>query len=326
MASYVRKLVRGVPRRWIAAVLLMAAAPWASSTAFEASAAQTARQNPHEKGSTYFALEARTGRLTTRFADGQETVADRDMTGTVQTVLRDRSGNEVGRRRHASVLTMDAASRQAAAHNDADVSEVVTEWPDGLTATLTRQTYGRHDLGQGRIVRGPALVSDVTLYGVPVGKGVWFANDQVYAYSFASGLGGAVIAPEHLAAQYGGWGFTPDTTWLNLQTLALYVARSQARGQAAKNCKAPESGRLAQFFFPTVHANEPGCDGMHWLDGTILRACCDQHDRCYARSGCSSTSWWRIWSGWTCDYCNMEVVACFLNGGDPGCGLMRLAC
>lgn len=315
-------------RRVAGSVLLIAAAAWISSSMVPASAAQQSKQNPHEKGATYYAIEAQTGRLTTRFADGHETIADRDMSGTVHTILRDVGGNEVARRRHAGVFTLDVASHQAAAKDDRDVSELVTEWSNGLTATLTRQTYSRRALGPGRFVQGAALVSDLTLDGVPVGKGVWFVNDQVYAYSFPGGLGGAYIGPEHLKQHYGGWGFAPDTTWVNLQTIALYHFKTQikARGFVAKNCDAPKPSRLAQFFFPTVQANEPGCDGLHWLDGTLLRACCDDHDRCYAQNGCNASSWWRPWSGWTCTYCNMEAVVCFTNGGNPNCGLMRLSC
>ena len=138
------------------------------------------------------------------------------------------------------------------------------------------------------------------------------------------------IAPEHLKGAYGGWGFTPDSTWVNLQTIALHhfktlVARD---GFVAKGCEKPQPSRLAQLFFPTVYANEPGCDGLHWIDGTILRACCDDHDRCYSQNGCTANSWWRWWSNWTCDFCNMEVVACFMSGGntDPRCNLARIAC
>jgi hypothetical protein len=211
---------------------------------------------------------------------------------------------------------------------DADVSEVETVWANGLVGRLTRQTYSRRELGPGRSVQGPALVSELTLNGTPAGTGVWFINDQVYAYSFPGGLGGAYIGPEHVKQRYGGWGFTPDTTWVNLQTIALYHFKTQikARGFVAKSCDAPRANRLAQFFFPTVQANEPGCDGLHWIDGTVLRACCDDHDRCYAQNGCDSSSWWRFWSGWSCTFCNMEVVGCFSNGGDPRCGIMRLAC
>jgi len=317
-----------ITRRGLGAASVIATVAWMSSGAFRASAAQPPAQNPHEKGATYYSLEAETGRLSARFADGREAVAGRDMAGTVHTVLRDRSGNELGRRQHPASSTLDAANKQAAGRDDRDVSELVTEWADGLTATLTRQTYPRRELGPGRFVQGPALVSDLTLNGVPAGRGVWFIDDQVYAYSFPAGLGGAFIAPEHLKQHYGGWGFSPDTTWVNLQTLALYRFKTQlkAKGFLAKNCDAPTPNRLAQLFYPTLYADEPGCDGLHWLDGTVLRACCDDHDRCYSQNGCTASSWWRFWSGWTCTYCNMEVVACFSNGGDPLCGIMRLAC
>jgi len=65
-----------------------------------------------------------------------------------------------------------------------------------------------------------------------------------------------------------------------------------------------------------VQANEPGCDGLHWLDGTVLRFCCDVHDRCYEKYGCSSRSWWQFWSSWTCDLCNAGAVFCFAGGGN----------
>jgi hypothetical protein len=320
--------MRKTTRRIVGAALLMVPAAWISSGGFTARAAEPPKQNPHEKGATYYALEAKTGRLTTRFADGNETVADRDMSGAVHTVLSDRSGNRLANRLHPAPVTLDAASRSTAGRDDADVSEVVTEWSDGLTASLTRQSYPRRELAPGRFVQGRALVADLTLNGVAAGRGVWFVDEQVYAYSFPDGLGGAFIGPEHLNQHYGGWGFAPDTTWVNLQTIALYhfKAEIKAKGFLAKRCDAPQPNRVAQFFFPTVSANEPGCDGLHWIDGTILRACCDDHDRCYSANGCSSSSWWRFWSGWGCTYCNMEVVACFSNGGDPRCGIMRLAC
>lgn len=322
--------MRNTTRRLCGAALLIATAAWMSSGAFRASAAQPPAQNPHEKGATYYGLEARTGRLTARLADGRETVAERDVSGAIHTVHRDRSGNEVARQRHATALTLDAASRQAAASDDRDVVKLVTEWPNGLIATLTRQSYPRRQLGPDRFAQGPALVSDLTQNGVPAGKGVWFIDEQVYAYSFPGDLGGAYIAPEHLKQRYGGWGFTPDTTWVNLQTLALYRFKTELKlkGFLARNCEAPAPNRLAQFFLPTVRANEPGCDGLHWIDGTILRACCDDHDRCYSRSdpNCTASSWWRFWSSWTCTYCNIEVVACFASGGDPNCGITRLGC
>ena len=51
-------------------------------------------------------------------------------------------------------------------------------------------------------------------------------------------------------------------------------------------------------------------------DGTVLRFCCDVHDRCYEKYGCSSRSWWQFWSSWTCDLCNAGAVFCFAGGGN----------
>jgi hypothetical protein len=73
--------------------------------------------------------------------------------------------------------------------------------------------------------------------------------------------------------------------------------------------------KVRQFIAPVLHADEPGCDGLHWLDGTIFRFCCDVHDACYAKYGCSSRSWWQVWSSWSCNMCNFWVVDCFESGG-----------
>ena len=50
--------------------------------------------NPGEKGATYYALEAQTTRLTTRFRDGHTAVADRGLIGEVRTTVRDQAGND----------------------------------------------------------------------------------------------------------------------------------------------------------------------------------------------------------------------------------------
>ena len=72
---------------------------------------------------------------------------------------------------------------------------------------------------------------------------------------------------------------------------------------------------MLDFFEPTVHANEAGCDYLHWLDGTIYRFCCDAHDLCYEKyEGCTGRSWWEFWKGWNCDGCNVMAVVCFLGG------------
>ena len=213
---------------------------------------------------------------------------------------------------------------------ESEVEEVETVWANGLVARLTRQTYSRRRLAPGRFVEGPVLVSELTLHGVSVGTAVWFEKDQVFAYALPGLMAGAVaIGPEELTANYGGWPFKPDSTWLNLQLIASHHFKVLANkeGTVASNCESSRPNRLAQFFMPTVQANEPGCDYFHWLDSGTLRQCCDDHDRCYSKNGCDESTWWRIWSSWTCDRCNVAVVACFLAIGqlDQSC-LTRQGC
>jgi hypothetical protein len=223
--------------------------------------------------------------------------------------------------------------RKGAARRDVDreVDAVETVWANGLVATLTRQTYSRRQIAPGRFVEGPVMVSELTRYGAPAGTGVWFEKDQVFAYSLPGLMPGVVvIGPEHLKANYGGWPFTPDTTWLNLQIIAAHHFKTllAAQGTVARACEPTRPSRLAQFLMPTVSANEAGCDDFHWLDGSVVRDCCDDHDRCYAKSGCNSSSWWLWWKSWTCDSCNIAVIGCFFARGSAdnrcitrqGCG------
>ena len=64
--------------------------------------------------------------------------------------------------------------------------------------------------------------------------------------------------------------------------------------------------------------NDEGCDRLHWLDGSIFRACCDAHDQCYEKNGCSEGSWfWPFSSSWSCQRCNARVVYCFCTMADP---------
>lgn len=318
--------------------------------------------NPGEKGATYYALEAQTSRLTTRFRDGHVAVAERSLTGAVRTALHDRNGNERARLKtdpsdgvhdllhyeptggesfqavkDANVKpTLDWVTRQAytlakdgtanlvwdsgalrpkgAARRDVerDVAEVETVWANGLAAKMTRQNYSRREIAKGRVVQGPALVTELTLNGVAAGTGVWFEQDQVFAYALPGLVNGlAIIGPEQLKPDFGGWPFKPDATWLNLQTIAMHQFKTliAKQGSVAKG-EPPQPNRLAQFFFPSVYAAD-GCDYLHWLDGTIFRTCCDQHDQCYEKRGCDMSSWWLVWKSWSCDFCNMQVKRCF---------------
>jgi hypothetical protein len=326
---------------------------------------------PGEKGATYYALEAATTRLTTKFRDGHVAVTERGLIGDVQTILRDEAGNERAHLRLNRIdeghdllhyepadstsfqamsdpavvkPTLDWVARQTYSlakdgtanlvwdgsvmrprngtrrDVESEISEVETVWAGGVVARLTRQTYSRRHVAPGRIVQGSALVSELTVHGAPAGTAVWFEKDQVLMYALPGMMAGAVvIAPEDLTANYGGWPFAPDTTWLNLQLIGTYhfklLAAKRTTVAKARTCGPSEPSRLAQFFMPTLLANEVGCDDFHWLDGSVVRDCCDDHDRCYAKSGCDSNTWWQWWRSWSCDRCNIAVVGCFFARG-----------
>jgi len=388
-------------KTWMASgvvIVVLAAAAWLKAgsaiSAAQAQGTQTSRPvqlvpagekqvgSPGEKGATYYALEAQTTRLTTRFRDGHVAVTERGLVGDVHSTLRDLAGNDRAKLRlnridggHDMVNyeptegsrfqavsdptlvkpTLDWAARQVyglvkdGADNlvwdgaimrrknaprrdvDIDVDTVETNWANGLTARLSRSTYPRRQISPGRFVAGPVMISELSQYGAPVGTGVYFEKDRVFAYTVPGFTAGAVvIGADELKANYGGWPFTPDTTWLNLQMIATYHFKTLIAKQgsvSARICEPSRPGLLAQFFAPTVYANEAGCDDLHWLDGSILRDCCDDHDRCYAKSGCDANTWWQWWRSWSCDRCNMAVVGCFFAraGLDDRC-ITRQGC
>jgi hypothetical protein len=95
--------------------------------------------------------------------------------------------------------------------------------------------------------------------------------------------------------------FQPSLPWANVQIRHLWTAR------------------MSQSF----EKNTPGCDGLHWVDGSTLRQCCDQHDKCYSAGNmftgapCTASSWfWPFCADtpgctWSCQACNITAVACF---------------
>lgn len=202
---------------------------------------------------------------------------------------------------------------------ESEVKEVETVWQDGLVAKVTRSVRPRRELARGLVLGGPTLETELTQHGVFAGNSLWFEQDKAYVFYVAGLMGKAqAITATVMTDNFGGWLFTPDTTWMNLQLIATHHFKTQMakNGFVAKNdgggCQSvPAPNRVAEFFFPTVSANDGGCDRLHWLDGGIFRGCCDSHDRCYAKAGCSEASWWQVWSSWTCDRCNFEAVWCF---------------
>src|SRR6185437_2064928 len=111
--------------------------------------------------------------------------------------------------------------------------------------------------------------------------------------------------------------------WASVQGFAFehFHQEIAAHGFVARAGERPTlPARLASFFAPALAANEPGCDDLHWLDGTVFRYCCDMHDQCYETDGCTAGSWWQWWKSWSCDNCNMTVIVCFFDGGDTPWG------
>lgn len=206
--------------------------------------------------------------------------------------------------------------RKGSAERDVEkaVVELQTEWSNGLSTKTVRKSVSRHAALPGRVVSGEVLVTRLIRNGTDLGVANWYPGSQILMWNLP-GLTKGYIGPEHMK-QFGGWPFVPDMAWLNLQVTAFQHYKTQIQKKGFVASREPTwSDRLLQFVAPTLQANEPGCDDLHWLDGSVLRFCCDVHDFCYEKIGCSSRSWWRFWQSWGCSYCNIGVVYCFVTGG-----------
>jgi hypothetical protein len=199
---------------------------------------------------------------------------------------------------------------------DAAIIEVRSEWPNGITAAAHWRAPQRDFLPS------PVVTDSFTTFlrkdGVDLGWVRYYSTEQVLAWSFGS-QGEQHLDAQRLAA-IGGWPFVPDMAWANVQAFAFYQLPALRAEQAAR-VAAPGGwiARAVDFFLPTVHANEAGCDGLHWLDRTVFRRCCDQHDACYVRYGCTSQSWWwPFGSAWQCTSCNAGAFFCFNTAGGDG--------
>jgi hypothetical protein len=196
---------------------------------------------------------------------------------------------------------------------DREISELHTEWANGLSATASRASTRRHVM-TGAPARGNSFTSRLKKDNADVGSSRWYVEEQVLAWSFP-GLTEGYLDAGRLNS-IGGWPFTPDLAWANVQSFAFHYFHTlvATQGFVARR----ENGwkeKVLGLVMPTVLANEPGCDGLHWLDRTVFRPCCDVHDRCYRRNGCSASSWWQWWSSWQCNSCNTYAVFCFATGG-----------
>lgn len=214
--------------------------------------------------------------------------------------------------------------RRPGSPRDLEPQELHTEWAQGLTAHARRKFNAAVRVrikGRDVVYSGEAVSARLTRDGVEIGSSVWFPARQTFMFSIGNVKGS--LDPEVLGEKNngpGGWMFTVTPAWVNLQTIAFQYFASQPKAAVARSGCASTSGtfaRLSDFFFPTVHANQPGCDWPFvWLNGTSYEPCCNRHDICYAAFGCTWKTWWMVWTNWRCDVCNLMVYNCFMYGGD----------
>jgi hypothetical protein len=280
-------------------------------------------------GDTYHHLEGRAARVTTRYADGT-VIGHRELDGTMAVRLFDAGGSEVAglalkgdtvlfrrpgeppsqhksRRGRATLEWANAQLRMQTSARGADPLEIEAEFDGSLVATTMKSRS--------------EWTTVLTRYGAEVGRLRYLPKEQVLAWRFP-GLTEGWLSPERLRDR-DGWGFTRTMGWANVQALAFYEfhSRLKALGAAGAQAAAVPAGDARRHWLQAVvdtvvvplSANEPGCDNLHWLDGSMVRPCCDTHDRCYEYYGCTSRSWW--WGSWNCTKCNLGVVACFASGG-----------
>lgn len=191
-----------------------------------------------------------------------------------------------------------------------------TEWPGGASASVIRKIGTHTSHVTKRKATGVVFISTFKKDGIEVGSSQWWPEEQAFAWSFP-GLTEGYIDAARLQSS-GGWPFTPDMAWLNIQNLALHELHTAL---AAKGRVSQKQGGWLQtigaFIAPALLANDVGCDYLHWLDQTIYRPCCDMHDRCYEKQdpACGASSWWMFWSSWQCTQCNLWTAFCFYSGG-----------
>jgi hypothetical protein len=217
--------------------------------------------------------------------------------------------------------TLDWASLQAYAFAADDASQHV--WRGGVLRGKTSQSTLHLDeisvefdggLVATTVANAQGFATSLTSGGTEVGRMKWLWRDEVLAWQFP-GLTEGFLTPERLKP-VGGMRHKPTMTWASVQALAFYEFHSlmKTKGRVADRGWLND---VMEAIIPSLHANEPGCDSLHWLDNSIYRPCCDRHDQCYAQSGCGGWSWFLFvaWPTWSCSSCNQEAVVCFVGGG-----------
>ena len=342
--------------------------------------AQPGDNEVKDLGGTFYFLETRARKLTTRFADGIA-VAERGLDGNIRTRSTDLAGNDTGTlsvdqvgARDAEMLyesngaqvlyapirpevrpTLDWAAMQAHAlrrdghpaavewkgkfararaarpgNLDDGAAEVVTEFDQDITAKTVRVVPKP---GENK---RPSTLTRLYDGGVLVGEMAWVPSQKMLMWSFKGLTKGSVNEETLRKTPSGGWTFQPSMAWANVQALAFYTFHTRLAKagsvSVARNESRPRTWgqKVLDAVVRPVEANAPGCDGLHWLDGSIYRPCCDAHDLCYVKAGCGQYSWfWPPSMSWSCTACNTAAAYCFYAtfGGTTGtCVYLPGAC
>lgn len=288
-------------------------------------------QAPESMIDTYGRYELRIRRMESIWPDVRAvTAAQPD--GGYATVLFDRQGkrlpevrarridplaveNESARRTLSRANeTMERDYRRVIGGASVKPERVVIDFGEFVAESI-RDTQPRSDRSVGPKPAFHTLLTDV-VSGEALGILEWYEEEKRLEWSFPryGALGRGSITPEVVPGETA---IQADMVWAGIQALVFrdsYEHVQQTRPGFDK------SGR------PEIRSEEcdgepDGCTGMHWLDGTVYRACCDAHDRCYEYDppdGCCTAWSWIFPYSWRCMMCNVNVVRCFFtvsNGG-----------
>ena len=194
----------------------------------------------------------------------------------------------------------------------AEMGDAARDVRSVTTRTRALEAFSRH--GNGAIVEGreqPSFTSVLRIGNEILAVLAWYEEAQTLVYQAHWSPEARYLTAEQFPEKR--WPFRPNMAWANLQLIS-YAKSEESRGALVLGEKAPD-GRP----FRLAVQNSPGCDGLHWLDGTMMRECCDIHDACYAKEDpdCTYTSWW-FQGSWSCVQCNIQVILCM--------GMLQLMC
>lgn len=221
----------------------------------------------------------------------------------------------------SSLLTVTRPGRSS--EPDEGIRSVATEFP-GIIVIAQRDAH--------RSQKADASYSTFTarLVNVSSGREIgfvrWFAKARVITWKFPFGAEGVIME----SRVPGGLTFQPSMAWANVQAM-LFLGQSyrkagdqMLRPAAARWAAGLKARTASAGGGDTCDGASDGCTGLHWLDGTAFRECCDAHDICFEADQsncCTAWSWLAFWDNFECTKCNLKVVGCFAStafgGGGP---------